>query len=173
MVSAPLFESFMDFKEFLSRFGNNPSGTPWYKLVWSDDERELRRGTFNDFTTSGLFLRTITDTRLVPKYSYIKERWVLEKWIPPERAYNAELPNSSNGSYEPLFVFEDRFGHSLPVTYKALEFIIGADNQVRAKFADRSKEIEAKEIEQIEDEIDSSPVQNALHLGQGIGYRGK
>ena len=160
----------MDFKEFLSRFGNNPLGGPWYKLVWSDSETEIRHGTFNEFSDSGLYLRTVTDTRETPKYSYIKSRWILEKWIPPEKAYNAELPHSRNGSYEPLFVFEDRYGRPLEITYKALEFIIGADNRVREKFTDRSEEIKAQEIEQIKDEIDSSPVQNALHLGQGIGY---
>jgi hypothetical protein len=158
------------FNEFLRKFGNTPLGQPWYRLVWSDNELEIRHGTFNEFTTSGLFLRTVVDTRETPKYSYIKSRWILEKWIPPDKSYTPELPNSRNGSFEPLFVFEDRFGHPLEITYKALEFIIGANNQVRQVYTDRSQEIEDKEIAYFKDAIDSSPIQNALHLRQGVGY---
>jgi hypothetical protein len=163
-----------EFKEFLDLQGRNLHDLPNWKLVWSEDAMELRRGEFNEFMGS-VFLRTVRDVRWVRKYSYIKDRWVLERWFPPEVAYHEELPNSTQGSYEPVFVFEDKSGKPLPVTLKVLEHMIGAANQPRVSAEQRELEImnelkaqEDQEIAKFEEAIDVSVIASLLHSKEGI-----
>jgi hypothetical protein len=97
---------------------------PLFKLVWCDDERELRTGVYRHFDANGTFLREESKTEWVPKYSWIKERYILEHWFSPIVAHNLELPLSINGSYEPIYVFEDANGNVLPLNIKVVEFIV-------------------------------------------------
>lgn len=109
--------------EWLSTLGKNPNGEPFFRIVWSDEERELRRGTFNEFL-GPIFLRTVTGVRWCRKYPTNKERFILEVWLPPELSFTEELPNSRSGVYELGFVFEDGNGEPLPLSLKAVEFMI-------------------------------------------------
>jgi len=108
---------------FLTNFGTTLNGTPHWRLVWSDDQLEYRKGVFNEFY-GDVFLRTIKGTREVRKYNYIKERWILERYFPPEMSYNPEIPTSVFGNYEPVYVFEDKNGNFLQPTLKVVEFIV-------------------------------------------------
>lgn len=110
---------------WLSRQEKLVDGRPVFRLTWSTTASEVRHGTFNDFSDSGLFIRQITETRETRKYNYVKDRWILERWTPPDRVSSQELPMSFNGTYEPIFVFEGSNGEALPVTLKVVEFIIG------------------------------------------------
>ena len=96
---------------------------PLFKLVWSDDERELRTGTFAKFV-AGVKVSEETRTDQALKYNWIKERWILEQWAPPDVTMMEELPNSNVGSYEPLYVFEDKDGNALPLRLDVIQFII-------------------------------------------------
>ncbi|MFI5420539.1 MAG: hypothetical protein ACHQ1H_06190 [Nitrososphaerales archaeon] len=162
------------FNKFLKKQGKVPSGAPLFKLVWSNSETELRSGTFEDYTTGGLFIRTFVGTRRVLKYNYIIDRWILEKWFPPELTISHELPDSKNGSYEPLYVFEDKKGNYLPPNLKALNFLIEQTRQPNRSTPEQLinalLEKEEKEVKEIEDSLDLSPIQNALHMGEGTGY---
>jgi hypothetical protein len=138
--------------EFINRWLRDQekklNGEPTYRLVWSDKETEVRLGTFNDFTPSGLFIRTVTEAREVLKYPFIKERWILEKYIPPEMAANAEIPSTMFGSYEPLYVFENAAGEYLKPTLKVVEFIIN----VKRQRLDRMTPAERKEFFEKQDQ---------------------
>jgi hypothetical protein len=162
------------FNKFLKQQGKTPLGAPLFKLVWSNSETELRSGQFEDWTKGGLFIRTFVGTREVLKYNYIVDRWILEKWFPPELTLCRELPNSINGSYEPLYVFEDRKGNFLHPNLKSLNFLIEQTRQPNRSTPEQLMaallEKEEKEVREIEDSLDLSPVQNALHMGEGIGY---
>lgn len=105
-------------KRLSYRYGVNLLGQSHFRLVWSEDVYEIRVGTFNEFY-GHIFLRTITGPRKCRKYNYINNRWILEVWkkFPP----TIEMPGPDN--YEPLYVFEDKNGNSLPVTWKVLEII--------------------------------------------------
>lgn len=170
--------AFPEIDNWLKAQGGNLQGLPTYRLVWSDDERELRYGTFNDFTDSGLFLRQVTETRWVLKYQNIVARWILEKWLGPEQAINPELPRSAQGSYEPFYVFEDNKGNALPPTLKSVEFYINfARTQVREnaltrklEFATDWEKMDAKELQHEMDMVDVSPMQSLLHTREGLGY---
>lgn len=162
------------FKKFLDRQGKTLADLPIWKLVWSEDAMELRKGEFSEYY-GNLFLRTIRDVRWVRKYSYIKDRWVLERWFPPEVSYNPELPNSSQGSYEPVFVYEDKEGKALPVTFKSLEYILGMAERPRVskeqrelEIMNRHKEAEDREVQEFMDMIDTSPIQSLLHTREAI-----
>lgn len=156
--------------------GSNLLGQPLYKLVWSDNELELRRGIFREFV-GPIFVRETVGVKQVLKYNYIHARWILERWIPPELCYNPELPNSRWGSYEPIYVFQDKFGNALPFSEKVVFFIIRlAEKQTRVTPEERLTEAQEKEEKEIQEYIDSleiSPITNALHLKEAIGYTGK
>jgi len=76
---------------------------PRFRLIWSTDEFEIRKSTFA-YEYDGLDLGTVEDTRKVPKYSYAKDRYVLEE-ITYTRYVPAELVEQEPVSYEPLWVF--------------------------------------------------------------------
>ena len=148
----------IEFQRFLDAQGRNLADAPIYRLVWSDEQFELRKGTFNEFS-GNLFLRQVIGVQRVPKYPYVKSRWILEKFFPPEVAYTDTLPESYSGSYEPLFVFQDREEKPLPITLLALEMLIAFDRKCeRSDPADEKRLAElaeTQEFEKILGEIDS------------------
>lgn len=106
------------------RGGLNLYNRPLYQLVWSTSELEMRHGTFREFHDD-IFIRETTETRWTRKYNYIHDRWILERWIPAELCGNPkELPLSRQGSYEPIYIFEDANRQYLEPNVKVLEFII-------------------------------------------------
>jgi hypothetical protein len=82
-------------------------GRPIYRLVWSDDQLEVRKGKFSDFYGK-IFIREVVAVRQIKKYWYMEEPgWVLEKltFIKGNQALKditEELVESGNGSYEPI-----------------------------------------------------------------------
>lgn len=159
----------------LKKYGVNFHGDPLYRVVWSDDQLELRRGTFNEWY-GHIFIREYTGVARVPKYSYLSKRWVLERWIPPSLAYNEELVESRQGSYEPLYVFEDKNGNPLPLALRPIELIISfldrkePPGHKRALIQEWIDNKERAADQFIEDALSPSPIQNALHMKEGIGY---
>ena len=116
------------------------SGQAMWRVVWSEDQFEHRLGTYDDFTESNIFLRTVTEVRYVPKYrQWIKERYVLERLVLIPEVSMPELP-AAKMSYEPMFPFEDDRGRYLPPTLPACQFIIDAVYQQIGKTAARYKD---------------------------------
>lgn len=140
----------------LLSFGKTLNNRPKWRVVWSDDQLEKRTGIFNEFVT-GIFIRTKVGTFEVPKYPYIKERWILERYVPPEYSYNPEIPDSRNGSYEPLFPFEDGDGNPLPLNIKACEFIVRMAESPRSKMNENEikAHLEKKEALEVEEILQS------------------
>lgn len=101
-------------------------GRPIYRLVWSDDQYEVRKGKFSDYYGK-IFIREVTAVRRIKKYWYMEEPcWVLEKltFIASRAALKEiceELVESGNGSYETIYAFQDR-----PVALEVVEFILHA-----------------------------------------------
>lgn len=148
--------------------GKTLLGQSLYRVVWSDNETEFRRGTFRDYLGS-IFIREVVEVREVPKYNYISARWVLERWIPPELAINPELPNSRWGSYEPVYVFQDKGGKALPMNEKVVKYIISlAESNTRLTPEERlalEDEKENKEMQAYLDYLDANSVTRSL-LGE-------
>jgi len=163
--------------DYLKRWGVNPQGDPIMRLVWSDDQRELRRGEFNEFY-GDILLRTVTGVQEVPKYSWIHERWILERWAPPESVKHDDLPEWQKGSYEPIYVFQDKFERLLPLSLRVVELICSAmfnqpptKQQISSELAAYLEGKELAEQAYFEDALEiSTPLCSALSLGEGIAY---
>lgn len=121
-----LTESVKSINQQLSeQFGiDTITGQPIWRIVWSEEQFEYRFGTYDDITPAGLYLRTVTETRWVPKYrQWIHEKYILERLVVIPDFNEEELP-ASKVSYEPIWTFEDKFGNYLPPKYEAAKFII-------------------------------------------------
>lgn len=166
---------FPEITRYLEQQGRSINGKLLYQLTWSGNAFELRRGVFNDFY-GDIFVREFRGVRLVPKYPYIESRWILEKYFPPSVAFSEALPESNEGSYEPIFVFQDKNGNPLPVVLKVVEMLINYDrNQSKPSSVQRASEakeafekLEEKEFNDILDSIDTSPIQSLLHTKEAI-----
>jgi hypothetical protein len=98
------------------------NGLARWRVVWSDDQREKRFGEWNDFSTEGIFLRTVSEVREVPKYSWIQQKYVLEKLCIVPNVHLDEMAEKI--SYEPIHVFEDNQGFPLPPKFIVCKYII-------------------------------------------------
>lgn len=131
------------------RFGTDLQGNPNWRIVWSETEFEKRLGYFPDslgITGEKKELRTVR------KYSYIRDRYILERRCPLPQT--DELPEASmvGYSYEALYVFEDKNRNMLPVRWHPIEiFIRVALDGPQAFFTSRTEQIEKDGIE--EDEV--------------------
>ena len=155
-------------KNWLIKQDKTLTGKSIFRLVWSDIQLEKRFGTYNDFSDSGLFLRQVTEVRETLKYNYIKERWILEYFCSPETSFNPEIPESTQGTYEPLWVFEDKNRNYIEPSLKAVQFIIKfmrekASPSERKQFYDS---VEDKEVKELEEQIGAesrSPIKSLLN----------
>ena len=155
-------------------YGKTLHEKPLFRVVWSNDQFEVRNGTFNEFY-GHIFVRTVTGARVVRKYSYIQERWILEKWFPIEPTN--ELPHPDG--YEIIYLFEDKNGNPLPVIWRVLEIIchvaLNPMDSIHIKQAldETQQKKDAAEIAYFEDMFDSSALQSRLHFGEAILLSGK
>jgi hypothetical protein len=133
-------------------YGVNPRGEPTFRIVWSDEQFENRRGTYSDFYGK-LFIRQVVETRLVPKYPQIRHEWILEKWFPPEISANSELPDSVRGSYEPVQVFRHANGEAVPVTERIVKEIIWVLFHPQLP-GDRASDLKANEQIEFDKEVE-------------------
>lgn len=154
-------------------YGLYYDGQPLYRIVWSDSQIENRFGTFEKWK-SGIYLGSHTGIAEVPKYPWIKERWVLERR--EGHTPNPELPETI--SYEPKWVFENEQGPVEPEWW-AIEQLVHCITNPRKRFASDDKydknlmgspaqaEIERQRVmDVLDDEI--SDIQTALECGEGI-----
>jgi hypothetical protein len=130
-MNSPLIEYF---NQKLAERGRSLDGRPIWRISWSTSQREKRLGKFSDFYGS-IFLREVQEVREVPKYWHNPDRWVLERlcFLPPNAAIHREIvaqldlditKPTVNGSYEPIYFFQDKQGRELPVTEWALEAVM-------------------------------------------------
>lgn len=97
---------------------------PKYRLVWSDDLFENRPGPWRDYTKEGIFLREVNEIRHVPKYTYIKSRWLLESLM--EVPYSPQTEHMDKLSYECIWKFEDENKQPVYPFWAGIELIIEA-----------------------------------------------
>jgi hypothetical protein len=154
-------------------FGTDLSGKPYWRVVWSEDQLEKRHATFNDYTPEGIFIRSFTGVREVPKYSqWIKEKYVLEKLTIIPEVNSSELPVNKL-SYEPIFPFETKTGKYLPPKFDAAAFVIETlFDQVRKAPFRRPEEGESPELaEQRLKALEESLFGNETDVGRALAYK--
>jgi hypothetical protein len=160
----------------LKKFGLNPNKLPIYRVVFSGNEFEHRRGEFNLFKGK-LFIRTEFGTHKVKKYSYIKEKFLIEKWIEPQLINllsNNEIVDS-NG-YEPIYIFEDKDGNFLRPIWSVSENVCFANQNPtnywkrKQQYEDEEKKQEQEDYNAVATEHDRTSIGLALATGEGVGF---
>jgi hypothetical protein len=100
-------------KRLIEYYGKVLDGRPNYQIVFSDTQFEKRYGTCQEYY-GHIFIREITGLQELPKYSYLKSKWILEKLFFGE---NPEKPGIFS-HYEPLWTFD------IPPNWRAIEFVM-------------------------------------------------
>jgi len=171
-------------KQLVDHFGTDTiTGLAMWRVVFSEDQFEKRLGTYDDFTPSGIYLRTVTEVRDVPNYrQWIKRKYVLENLVLIPDINKKELPGVVM-SYEPIFVFETGSGKYLPPKFEASKLVIDTINSAKghsdlAKYKDpdagliTSEHIEkrAAEVDKLQSELfgNESLVGDAIAHGEAI-----
>jgi hypothetical protein len=156
-------------------YGLSLTGKAKFRVIWSEDIFENRKGRFNEFYGS-IFLRELTGVQRVKKYNYINNRFIIEGWMDSDMSHNGEVPVAISGDYIAIYVFEGNDRNPLPVTKKALAFIIAsAQGRIRK---DDEVSTQTKEDKEIENQVDtmldapdfrtSGPTRNAIGYDKGL-----
>ncbi len=107
-------------QRLIDHYGNDSStNRPMFRIVWANDQTEKRRVDITEFGIQLLH----KEVREMPKYSYLKDLYVLEQLVVIPDHQRDELPVSIL-SYEPLWAFADDNRMPVPPTWRAAKFII-------------------------------------------------
>jgi len=158
------------------------TGMPMWRVVWSNDQFEHRLGTYEDYTESGIYLRTVTEVRYVLKYPWIKDKYVLEDLVIIPEINSGDLP-ATRLSYEPKYPFQDNQGNYLPPSILACRWVIDCINMTKgkgtlAKYKDKESgmskedyyEMKNKEIDAIVEDLfgNETDTGDAIAHGEAI-----
>lgn len=100
------------------------SGLAIFRVVWAEEQMEHRKGYYEDFTPSGIFIRGVEEVRYTTKYPYISEVYVLERLVVVPIRNENDLP-AVKVSYEPLHSFRKN-PDAQPPSIAAAQFLIDA-----------------------------------------------
>lgn len=161
-------------------FGSDTiTGLSIWRIVFSEDQFEKRLGTYDDYTPAGIYLRTVTEVREVPKYrQYIKQKYVLERLVVVPLINAMDLPTSKL-SYEPMYVFQTGSGKYLPPKFEAAKLVIdtvysmqGQSNLAKYKDPDaglKTDDLIAKKAAEI-DKLQSELFGNETFAGDAMAH---
>jgi hypothetical protein len=138
-------------------------GRPLFRVVWSNDQLEIRKGTYTDWYGTIMIRQEYQAVREVKKYWYLKTPcWVLEKLVfingvQALKDIQEELVNARNGVYETLYAFQKEDGTPLPVVHDIIEFIIHAVHNPKklteSDYYDIEKKQEQSEVSYFEEQL--------------------
>lgn len=159
------------------------TGQAMWRVVWSEDQFEHRHGTYDDYTPTGIYLRTVTEVRFVPKYrQWIKKRFVLERLVLIPETNRGDLP-ATRMSYEPMYPFQSNIGKYLPPRLDAAQFIIESvleaqGKSISAKYKDPMSglnteeqiEMKSQELDKLQEELfgNETDTGDAMAHGEAI-----
>lgn len=165
--------------EYLNLQEHNLSGQPIFRLVWANDQFELRHGEFNEFKGS-LFVRTVYGVKKSLKYPFFQGCWVLEEWFSPEKLQSFEIKN--HNGYEAIYSFRAKINgkfQPLPLRKVVVELIMKAKHAHVSKMRGKSALIQGLEDKEAAldkytyDAIDSpTDVAYSLKYGEAISLAG-
>ena len=176
-----LVERIEDINYWLRRdYGRTGEFSTW-RVVWSD-YLETVKGWFVQYDDSGNFLGAERGIGQAPKYTYIKDRYVLERIMPVPEENKEELLGREL-SYEPVFVFERANGDYLPPRFEVCKLVIEAilDRAARAVGYTKYKnpeddhdplEVKMERIKKLQEELfgpeNEDVLSHRLHVGEAI-----
>ena len=158
-------------EKLAAEFGLEFNSEPRFRVVFSDDQFEKR---WTKFTDEGFEL-IHPEVRLLPKYKqHIRAKFILERLIP----IIGETDLTTNISYEPAWVFQDKDGNYLPPWFEGCRYVIDAiySQIARAgtfkRYTDplESPEERMRRVEQMERELfgNETDVSDALTYGDAV-----
>jgi hypothetical protein len=105
-------------KKLAENYGKDDQGRPNFRVVWSDDQLEKRKCRPRLYL-GDVFISQAAHEEVheVKKYPFIRARHVLERLM---GHCNPELVD--NPSYEPVHVFQDKFGNGLPPVWDMVDY---------------------------------------------------
>ncbi len=104
------------------------SSQPMWRVSWAADQYEMR---VDDVTAGGVRL-LFPELMKLPKYSWIKNMWILENLVLVPVNNMAEIPESKK-SYECIWKFKDRFDQPVPPEFWACQFVIDLIHSVKSR----------------------------------------
>jgi len=172
-----------EFQLINQRLADNFGSTadkPNFRLVWADDEKELRVTLYQE---SGLQL-LYPEVRMMRKYPDIRERYVLERLIE-----NFEPSVLEDGKpiavliHQAIWTFEilnrNRQRVGVVPSYDACKFVVATvlnaiehTGYVKYKESGLTEEEQEQRIRDLQEELfgNESTITDALSLKQGVGY---
>lgn len=143
-------------------------GRPIYRVVWSGDQLEIRKGMFSEYY-GHIFIRQYTAVKEIKKYWYFqKPCWVLEKLVfihgnEALKEMQSELVECRNGTYETIYPFKDKDENPLPVNWEVVDLILWHLHNPGQKpdFEKMTQLEEEEEVKYFEEELhenDRSPL---------------
>lgn len=166
-------------QQLVNLFGiDTITSQPMFRVVWSNDQFERR---LVDTTDKGIFLLH-SEVREVPKYPWIKERYILERLVLVPEFHQTELAGKKL-SYEPLWVFKGKDEQYVPPTLWACKFVIdtvfaalGKKGLVKYVDEEARNPVEYKKmrIKEYEEQLfgDESSLQLKTVTGEAVAYTG-
>jgi hypothetical protein len=103
------------------------SKQPMWRVSWAADQYEMR---VDDVTATGVRLLFPEIMRL-PKYSWIKDLWILENLVLVPIQSMTEIPETKK-SYECIWKFKDRWDKPVNPEYWACQFVIDLIQSVKS-----------------------------------------
>jgi hypothetical protein len=164
-------------RDYLNSLEHDFRGQPVFRIVFADDQWELRDGIYNEFKGK-LFVRTIRGVKKSPKYPLLSGCWIIEMLHDLDRVQHPDI--KEHNGYECLYAFRDgRTGRSLPPLLRVVQLIMKAKRTHISPMLRKSISIqqledkERKEDQRVYDAIDpSSPIESALHFKEGVSLKG-
>lgn len=167
-------------------YGRALDGKPKFRVVFSNDLFEVRRGQFERYTEGGIYLGSFEGVQKAPKYTYIRDKYILEVYTKafPEIFGRSILHSSgtieSGDFYEPLRVFKDKDNNYLPPNETVCRIICNGFLELVNRPAGQrltEKDALADEVKQYDKEVatffdmlksEDSDVLASLRFGEGV-----
>ena len=168
-------------QQLVEHFGiDSISGQPMWRVSWSNDQYEKR---LTDCTSEGFHL-LYPEVRELPKYQWVRDRWILEQLVLVPDIHLLDLPTQKQ-SYECMHVFQDRFENALPPKFWACKFTIDCVYAAKgksslAKYVDpeatqeAAMELKQQRVNQLVEELygNESDLLGRTVTGEAVGYTG-
>lgn len=168
-------------QQLIDHFGvDTVTGKAMWRVSWSNDQYEMRRC---DYTPEGLQLLH-PKVQEMPKYQWVKDRWILERLCMVPIVNMSDLPADLQ-SYECMYPFENAYtGDALPPKFEAAKFVVDTvyaamGKKSMRKYVDEEEkqplEMKEKRIQKLTEELfgDESSLMGRTVTGEAVAYTGE
>ena len=168
-------------RQLIAEYGiDSDGGQPIWRVSWSNDQYEKRLSTHSAKGIQLLHPEVIN----LPKYQWIKDRWILERLCLVPDVNVGDLP-SQKKSYECMWKFKNAFTEeALPPNFVVAKFVVDTvyaamGKSSMAKYVDEETknplESREKRINALQEELfgDESFLLGRTVTGEAVAYTGE